>query len=267
MQNLLSTLALLAALLILRALLLKALRNLETPSAEIRRRWFVQVRNLTLLGFFLGLVVIWAAEIKAVALSLVAVAVAVVITAKELISCLTGSLLRTFGYRINIGDRIEVGGHRGEVIDLNPMTTTILQIGPSHPGQQYTGRSITLPNALFFSSPVVNETYTEKYTFHVVQIPLSLEKDWKGAEKRLLEVANSLCAPYLNEAGSYMEERGKREGLAIPSVEPKVSLSISEPGEVNLMLRMPVPSDGRGRIEQEVIRQFLEGLTPKGGKE
>ena len=65
--NLVSSVALVAILLLVRSLMLQALRRWEAPSAEVRRRWIVQVRNATLMAFLVGMVIIWAAQIKEVA--------------------------------------------------------------------------------------------------------------------------------------------------------------------------------------------------------
>jgi small-conductance mechanosensitive channel len=263
--NAVSTLALIAVLLIVRALTLNAIRRWNAPSAELRRRWIVQVRNATLLAFLVGLIIIWAAQIKEVAISLLAVAVAVVLATKELIICLTGGIIRTVSHRVQIGSRIEIGGHRGDVIDMDPMTTTLLEIGPGQHFHQYTGRAVTIPNSQFLSSSVVNETYTEKYVVHVFAVPLTLAEDWRAAEERLLEAALAVCSPYLEEARRYMEEIGRKEGVEPPTLDPRISVVLPEPGKITLLARVPVPAKRKGRTEQEIMRKYLE-LTGKAGQ-
>lgn len=267
--NIISTVALIAALLIVRAVVLNVLRRWEAPSSEQRRRWIVQVRNAILLAFFLGLVIIWAAQIKEVAISLLAVAVAVVLATKELIICFTGGLLRTLSHHVQVGDRIEISDHRGDVIDMDPMTTTLLEIGPGQTFHQYTGRAVTIPNSLFLSSLVVNETYTDKYVVHAFAVPLTLSDDWRGAEKSLLQAADETCGPYLKEARRYMDEIGRKEGFEAPTVDPRVSVVLPEPGRITLLARVPVPAMRKGHTEQEIVRRYLElsGEVREGERE
>mgnify|MGYP001215256827 CR=1 FL=1 len=61
---------------------------------------------------------------------MVAIAVALVIATKELILCVSGALIKGGARSFNIGDRIQVKEFRGDVIDQNLLTTTILEVGP-----------------------------------------------------------------------------------------------------------------------------------------
>lgn len=265
--NIVSTVALIAAILVVRALVLNAIRRWEAPSPEFRRRWIVQVRNAALLAFLLGLIVIWAAQIKEVAISLLAVAVAVVLATKELILCFTGGILRTFSHRVQVGDRIEISGHRGDVVDMDLMSTTLLEIGPGPSFHQYTGRAVSVPNSLFLSSSVVNETHTEKFVVHAFSVPIALQEgDWRAAEGWLLEAAKEVCGPYLEEARRYLQEIGRKEGVEAPTVDPRISLVLPEPGKVTLLARVPVPAKRKGRVEQEILRRYLDlsGEREKG---
>ena len=112
----------------------------------MRRRWSVTIRNTLILVSIIGLAIIWAPQLQNFAVSLIAIAVALVLATKELLDCLTGSLLRTASKAYAVGDRIEINGTRGNVVDHNFLTTTLLEIGPGQTSHQYTGRAIVIPN-------------------------------------------------------------------------------------------------------------------------
>src|SRR5690606_32112227 len=80
------------------------------------------------------------AELRTVAISIVAIAVAFVVATKELILCITGSILKMASRSFVIGDRIQVKDFRGDVIDQNLLATTILEVGPGKLTHQRTGR-------------------------------------------------------------------------------------------------------------------------------
>jgi len=189
--------------------------------------------------------------------SFIALAVALVIATKELILCLSGAIVRAASKSYAIGDRIEIAGKRGDVVDQDLFTTTLLEIGPGNASHQYTGRAIVLPNSLLLTNPVINETYTHDYAMHVFFIPLSVSEDWQLAEKILLEAAHVECDPFLEEARIHMKHLEKRQLMDSPTVEPRVTLQIPEAGRVNLLLRIPVPSRRKGRLEQAILRRFL----------
>ncbi len=231
-------------------------RNPDIP-VETRRRWSVNLRNGLLILFILGMIFIWAPQLQTFAVSIFAVAVALVIATKELIDCLSGSGLRLLTKAYSLGDRIEIGGIRGNVVDHNALTTTILEIGPGQTSHQYTGRAMVIPNSFIFDHPLTNETYTRKFRLHIVTVPLSTDDDWRTAERLLLQAGEEEAAPYIEDARAYFKKLEGKFWLDAPSVEPRVTIQIPEPGRINLLLRVPCPTQFPSRLEQAILRRFL----------
>jgi small-conductance mechanosensitive channel len=226
-------------------------------SVETRRRWAVNLRNGLLILFILGMIFIWAPQLQTFAVSIFAVAVALVIATKELIDCLSGSGLRLLTKAYSLGDRIEIGGIRGNVVDHNALTTTILEIGPGQTSHQYTGRAMVIPNSFIFDHPLTNETYTKKFRLHIVTVPLSTDDDWRTAERLLLQAGEEEAAPYIEDARAYFKKLEGKFWLDAPSVDPRVTIQIPEPGRINLLLRVPCPTQFPSRLEQAILRKFL----------
>ena len=253
---LVTTAIMLVTLILLRALTARYIRR-KVSSPELRRRWLVQSRNGLLLLLLLGLLFIWGEELRTLALSIVAIAVAFVVATKELILCVTGSILKTGAGSFNIGDRIQVKDFRGDVIDQNLLATTILEVGPGKITHQRTGRMAVIPNALFVSEPVINESYTHDYLLHVFTIPFKREDNWREAQDAFLESANKHCEPFLEDARKHMKQLSEERGLDVPTVEPRVTMQVPAAGEVHLIIRIPVKSGQRGYIEQSIISDVL----------
>lgn len=245
-----------ALVLILRAVVVRSLLRIELPP-EARRRWLVQIRYVALAVFVLALVIIWADELRTVALSFVAIAAAVVLATKELIMCISGSVLRGTARGFSIGDRIEVGSFRGDVIDIGVLTTTLLDVGPHPAFHQWTGRSVVLPNSMFLSQPVINETFTHSYVLHVLVVPASLTRAREQIEDALLAAATAECEEFLEQARVHIERVSAARGLEAPNVEPRVSLRLAEADTVEYILRFPAPARHRGRVEQAILKRFL----------
>jgi small-conductance mechanosensitive channel len=255
--NVLAVLALTAVVVVLRFILLRAIVERESVPLDVRRRLVVQIRNVLGFVFVLGLLFILANELRAFAVSLVAIAVAIVLATKELILCLSGTALRIGANAYTIGDRIEINGVRGNVIDQTFLATTILEIGPGHVTSQYSGRAIVFPNSLLLAHPLINETFMKEYIVHIVTIPLAVTDDWQAAEKILLGIADEACQPFLERAARHMKELEGKNWMDVPSVTPRVSIQIPEPGRVNLLLRIPTPAHRTSRLEQMILRRFL----------
>jgi small-conductance mechanosensitive channel len=241
-----------------------ALRFTNRPSfdsAENRLRWLARIRAATVLSLAVGLIVIWGAELRSFALSFVAVAVAVVLATKELIQCVNGALIRTATEAFAVGDRVEIAGIRGDVIASGPLATKLLEVGPSY---RRTGRAVVIPNSMFLTERVTNETYGGNFLFHTVAIPLSSDADWQQAEEILLRAANDICREYLDDVRRHTQQRARRFGLFQPSVEPQVAVQLPEPDVIRLLVRLPARANKVDMVEQGLVRRFLSEYQPGG---
>jgi small-conductance mechanosensitive channel len=113
----LKSLLMLIALLATRTLVVRWITRNPTLSMESKRRWVVTTRNSIVFAFLIGLVIIWAHELQAFAVSLVALGAALVLATKELLLCWSGAALRVGGKVYSVGDRIQIASHRDVVLD------------------------------------------------------------------------------------------------------------------------------------------------------
>jgi small-conductance mechanosensitive channel len=239
----------------------------KISSSDLRRRWLVQIRNLALLAIAIGIILIWGTEIRTAAISLVAIVAAIVIATKELILCLTGGFYKILSQAFSLGDQIEVGNMRGEVIDQTLLSTRIIEIAPAAAGGQTTGREITIPNMVFLSQPIYNDSLNKTYILHAFSVPVKQDENWKKHEEALLAAAAEVCSPYLDKAKRAIEVGARQEGLEAPTVEPRLSIALPAPDRIDMSLRVPCPEGRRGRIQQQIVRRYLELLPPPPPKD
>jgi len=252
---------LIAAALALRVILIQALQR-ATPASETRLRWQVSIRNFSLFLILAGLAAIWAKALETFWTIVLALGVGFVIATKELLQCLTGTILRATSKTYSIGDRIEIGAFRGDVIDLNLFSTTLLEVGPSKAMHLRTGRTITVPNMKLLDTPIINESTMKRVVIHVMTVPIDLKADWKRAEEVLLAAAKEIAGEYLEEARASMASMETAYGLKGLPVQPRTSLQISEPTKGSILLRFPAPVGLQGRLEQEILRLYLTEMAP-----
>lgn len=263
----LSSLLLLFSLLIVRALIVRAISKNPTLSMEAKRRWVVSVRNTMVFVLLVGLLVIWAHELQAFAVSLVAVAAALVLATKELILCWSGAALRVGGKVYSVGDRIQIAGHRGVVLDHDIFATKLLEIGPGQASHLYTGRVTVFPNSLLFTNPLIKENPGQEYGLYILSIPLRDYDDWQDAERHLLDAAKAECSSFMDEAGRHMKLLEQANLLEAPSPEPRITIQVIETGHIQLVLRFPAPDRGRSRIEQAILRRYLTAAATATNKQ
>jgi small-conductance mechanosensitive channel len=237
----LKSLLLLLSVVIARTLIVRSISRNAALTMEAKRRWVVSVRNTMVFVFLVGLVVIWAHELQAFAVSLVALAAAFVLATKELILCWSGAALRVGGKVYSVGDRIQIAG-------------------PGQSSHLYTGRVAVFPNSLLFTSALVKENPNQEYGLYTLTVPLSAQDEWKEAERRLLEAGKAECASFMTEASRHMKLLEQQNLLEAPSPEPRVTIQLSELGRILLVLRFPAPDRGRSRIEQAILRRYLASV-------
>lgn len=249
-----ASLALVVVALVVRAVAHRALHASRLP-LEVQQRWVDQIRNTAVLVVAVGLVVIWIDELRDLAFSVAAVAVAVVIATKEVVLCLAGAFVRTSSGAFSVGDRIQVGEVRGDVVELGALTTTLLEVNPA--GSRQTGRSVVIPNSVFVAQPVFNESFAGAYGLRSLRVPVGAGSDWQAAERRLLEAARAECGQHVEAARRHVEDVAWRKGVGPDAVEPQVSLELVSQDRTDLVLRFPAPARARGRVEQAILRRYL----------
>ncbi|MGM0410680.1 MAG: mechanosensitive ion channel family protein [Bacillota bacterium] len=94
----------------------------------------------------------------------------------------------------SIGDRIEINGVKGDVIDIKIMDISLMEVGNWVKAEQSTGRIINIPNGKIFNSNVANFTKGFELIWNEISILITFESDWKKAKSILEEIAkrNSL---------------------------------------------------------------------------
>lgn len=263
-KPMIDTIILFVGFLIARLASIKTIRSWNKLGNENKRRFIVQIKNFTWVALFIGVLLIWGPELRTFAISLAAVAAAFVISTREMILCFLGGMFKAAVRPFEIGDHIQVGSYRGEVADHNFISTSLLEIGPGHDFHQLTGKQILIPNSMFFTQPIINECYGNDYVMHTFQIHLPPYRlDWKDAEQALVNSCLEVCTPFVMDAKSSFMRVERKEGLDLPSVEPRVSIRIDEEGEVFLLGRVPCPVRRVAKIEQMIIRGYLNRVSDK----
>lgn len=246
------------ALLVLRGVLLKLyLRRHPHYSIEEKRRSLVLSRNLTLILTIFGLAVIWATQIQTLALSMFAVAAAIVVATKELIMCLSGSILRSVTKQYSVGDYIEVNGLRGRVVDINLLNTLMMQIGPNPLVGQLSGKTLSFPNSLLLNHSVRRDNILGDYVIHTVEIPVPIHLDSDVIVGRLKAVLEPLCQPYVPAIQRHLENVQAEKLFITPAAQPRVTRVPHDDKVYLIIVRYASPVAKRLEIQQAVLDEFL----------
>lgn len=249
---------LLLILWVTRTITVKLIRARSNLPAHVHRRWISTSRNVFLFLMLLGLVFIWAPQLRTFALSLTAVAIAIVVATKEMILCVSGSLMRASTRAFAVGDWIEVSGVRGEVLDHTLLATTLQEFQPN--SFQYTGNTALLPNSVFFTSPIRNLTVVRNYTFHSFAITTEPTINLPSLEGEIIAIIQRHYGPHREEAARANAQIVRRSGVDIPNSEIGIRFSTTDIGKARVTITLFCPTHLAEALEYAITREVISQI-------
>lgn len=252
MPDVLASIALISTLLVAWWLTGRALRSKDDLTPQVARRWTANVRNGLVLVAIVGLLMIWAPQLRTFALSVTAVAVAIVIATKELILCLSGSAFRTFTRAYTIGDLIEIGEHRGEVVDISLLSTRIRAVDARAGSIRASRQSVMIPHSLLFSQPARVLSKGGSTAEHVFTLTFETGFDLFSRHGELEEAA----AAAMTEAG-FAPTTGDQS-------RPRIAFMTSDIGRIRLEVSVGAAPGDAGAIENAITTAIGSFVYSKG---
>ncbi len=250
-----------------------ALRG-ETPRAIQTRFWAYQTINLSsALLVALVLMSIWFDDPARLATALGLVGAGLAFALQRVITAFAGYVLILRGNNFTVGDRISMGGVRGDVMLLGFMQTTLMEMGVS-PGsdagpsvwvksRQFTGRIVTVSNAKIFDEPVYNYTRDFPYIWEEISVPIRYGDDRRQAEAVMLEATRRRAldpAVISAEAAQGLERRFDLRRL---DFEPRVFYRLTS-NWLELTVRFASKDHGTRAVKDEIARDILDGFDAAG---
>ena len=156
----------------------------------------------------------------------------------------------------DLGDRIELGDVRGDVIDIQVFYTTLVEVGNWVEADQSTGRVVNIPNSTIFSRSLFNYTSGFEYLWNEIKILITFNSDWERAKKIVLEVAEENLEDIEKQARSELKTMSKKYMIKYNKLTPITYVDIAESG-VQITLRYLTSSRGRRQSEHKINEQIL----------
>jgi small-conductance mechanosensitive channel len=160
---------------------------------------------------------------------------------------------------LRIGDRVEVNGVTGDVIDIGVLKTSLLEVGNLVFGLQSTGRVVTVPNYSMLSFNVFSDTITNPYVWQEIRVVVTYESDWQRADALLREIAGAHHAEIAAELERGFRTMEQRYAFRAGTLTPIVYVSIAAHG-IDLTMRFLTHSRSRRASIDSVTRQVLQAL-------
>ena len=269
------TLGLLLLIWLLRQVLRVAIRAFQRFRTDERAEfWARQVINLGLtLLLIVGLLSIWFSDPTRLATALGLITAGLAFALQRVITSIAGYLVILRGNTFSIGDRISMGGVRGDVIALGLIQTTIMEMGapPSMQGatstwvrgRQYSGRIVTVSNAKIFDDPVYNYTRDFPYIWEELSIQLPYAADRVQAERILLDAAKRHTGAISEQARAAVTRLARQFPVRHATTEPRVYYALGT-DRLELTLRFMTDARAERDIKDAISRDLLHAFESAG---
>lgn len=229
----------------------------EAMSFDERRRAIVSFRNGLALACLAILGLIWAGEIRGILLSVTALATAMILVSKEIISNFLGGMVFTFSKLAKIGDLIEINGTRGELVDHRWLYLTLMETGDS---RYYTGNLVRVPNSALLTGSLRNYSLSASFRFETLVFHARPEH---AAECRKIALAAAVtaCEPWMAEAQLQIHSAADSHLFEAPDATPIASVVSKSHDCVEIHTRFPSPRERRASARQRVSELYYESAA------
>lgn len=264
-QNLLMMVLILIGIAILVRIGTRVAHRYITETTSLYRT----TRTIRHIGLFLALTLLlglFVEDLGGFVTILTVVGAGLAIALREVLLSVAGwarlTLLTTYKY----GDRIEINGIKGDVIDIRVMRTTLMEIGGWVDAEQSTGRIVHFPNAWLFAHAVYNYTRGFSFVWNEMSVTVSYRSDWEGARAILLSLAEESSAIIEKQVAQQIREMSREYLVHYSILTPFVYLRLA-PNGVHLTLRHLCEARKRRGTVHALTISLLQAFEAHGGIE
>ena len=244
--------------LVQRVALALVYRGAQDP--RVRYKWRKTITYLALLVGVLWIGHIWIERFGAVATYLGLVSAGLAIALKDIVANLAGWGFIVWSRPFDVGDRVQIGAHAGDVIDLHLFQFTLNEIGNWVNADQSTGRIIHVPNGRVLSEPVVNYDKGFRYIWNEIPVTVTFESNWKKAKQILERLAAQHAEQLTEHVEKELLEASRQYLIAYTKLTPIVYVRVLDHG-ICLTIRYLIRSRFRRGSENAIWQEVLDAFA------
>ena len=189
----------------------------------------------------------------------------ITITLQELILSIAGSFYIFFVRVYQPGDRIEINGLKGDVIDIDSIYTTMMEIGEWVSSDNYSGRIVKLSNAFVFKGPVYNYSKDFPFVWDEFDLPIRYGSDIELAKALVIEVATEYLSSYVYESKTKWESVVQKYYIENAEVAPSLAITLTD-NWVQFNLRYIVDYKKRRFTKHHLNEKISKKISETNGK-
>jgi small-conductance mechanosensitive channel len=231
---------------------------------DIRRRGQVMAARRLVLGILVVIVVMinFSDELGSAATVVGFAAAGIAVALQNVILSIAGYFFLIGRFGIKAGDRVQIGGVTGDVIDIGLVKISLMELGGTGTHREPTGRVAVFSNAIVFqpSGNFFKQAPGTSFVWNEVRLTLAPDVDYRLAEKRLLDAVDEVFARYRDRVMRDYRHLERDLNVMLETPKPQSRLHLSQAG-LEIVIRYPAETYTAPQITDEISRRVLDAIN------
>ena len=275
-RKLLITVALIAIVLVAGSVLRQLAGWLLGRDSQTKHRFWTQqgIGLFTTILLLISVVSVWFDDPTRLTTAIGLISAGLAFALQKVVTSIAGYFVILRGKNFTIGDRISMGGVRGDVIGLGFIQTTIMEMGQPPAVQnadpamwiksrQFTGRIVSVANSKIFDEPVFNYTRDFPFIWEEITIPITYQDKRVKAEEIILAATKKYVLQISEISETAVKKLEKEYFVNINDFEPRVYYRITD-NWLELTVRFIVSEHDIRGIKDNISRDILHAFDAQG---
>ncbi len=225
-------------------------------------------KSVTLGGYLLAVVVltvVFSDKLGNLTVALGVAGAGIAFSLQEVIASIAGWFAISLAGFYKVGNRVQLGGIKGDVIDIGVLRTTLMEVGEWVKGDLYNGRIVRIANSFVLKEPVFNYSADFPFLWDEITIPVRHGSDHRLAREILHRAVDDLVGSYARQAESSWKSMVEKFNIVDARVQPMVTLAVND-NWLEFTIRYVVDYKARRSIRDALFTRMLDDIGKTGGR-
>jgi len=220
------------------------------------------------VGYFFSivlLIVVFSDKLGGLSIAFGVAGAGIAFALQEVIASFAGWLAIMFGDFYKSGDRVQLGGIKGDVMDIGVLRTTIMETGQWVDGDLYNGRIVLIANSFVFKEPVFNYSADFPFLWDEIKIPIQYGSNYDKAKALILNAGVDVAGDLTEKSREKWQALQNKYRLEDAITEPAIYM-VANDNWVEYTLRYVVSYKKRRATKTELFTRILKQVEDTKGE-
>ena len=217
------------------------------------------------LSILLFLALVFEDRLGRLSFAIGVVGAGVAVALQDVLASFAGAFSIGFSKLYAVGDRVQIGDTKGDVIDIGLLRTTLLETGNWVSGDLYNGRIVRIPNSAVLKGSVFNYSQGFRFIWDEIRVLFTNTSDCQFARETLLRVAKEAIGEYLVEAQTSWKVISDNYRSENPPLEPTVALVVNG-GSLEFTVSYVIDYTKRTTMKDRLFMKIAEEVSTSDGR-